>query len=108
MNWSIQWMKCNPQVGSYTNYVVQVGWICVGQDSGNTASTYGTSSFKADPAQPGFTPYNNLSQSQVLQWVFNDPASPNLKSETEAVVAQQLAALKKPTMVDKPLPWSGA
>lgn len=105
INWSIQWMKCNPQVGSYTNYVVQVGWICVGKDGQLMASSYGTSSFQANPSQPGYTPYQNLTQSQVLQWVFNDPSNPNLKAETEAVVAQQLAALKKPTMVDTPLPW---
>lgn len=105
MEWDIQWIKCNPQFGQYSNYVMQVGWICVAKDGNLKAQSYGVLSLQADSQQPNFVPYQNLTKQQVLQWIFNNPAEPDLKKEVERGLSEQIANMKKPTLVDTPVPW---
>lgn len=104
ITWVIQWMKAQPMEGSLTDVVVEAGWICNGaQTSGETiytASSYGSAFFAAP--EGSFTPYDQLTESQVLGWCW---ASGVDKGLTEADVQAQIDAKITPPVVQLPLPW---
>lgn len=100
--WTIDWMRCIPQVDGVTNYVIECGWRCTGQQDGFSASNYGSSSFSASPSE-AVTPYEDLTEEQVLGWVW---ASGVDKDATEASIAGQVQALINPPVVQPPLPWA--
>lgn len=103
--WTIQWMKCVPQSGQYTDVVVTAGWTCSGsQVSGdNTYSSQinGTSEFKMPTGT--FTPYDQLTENQVLGWVWTSGTS---QSVTEQTVQDAINNLITPPIVELPLPWA--
>jgi len=104
MAWSIDWMKCLPTLGTAKDYVVQCGWRCTATGQGQTATAYSSCSFKV-PDNPGgsITPYDQLTEQQVLGWVWSSGVD---KSATEASVAKQLNDLINPPIVQPPLPWA--
>jgi len=56
------------------------------------------------PAPSGsFTPYANLTQDQVLGWIYANGVD---KAATEAAVEQQIQQQIAPTVQTPPLPWS--
>jgi hypothetical protein len=98
--WSIQWMECEKQEGSYTDVVVTAGWICQATGGGFSSSTNGTSTFTAPSGS--FTPYPDLTQDQVLSWVWAGGVNKS------AVEAQQTATVQSQidsSIVSLPLPW---
>jgi len=103
--WNIQWMKAYPQYDGETDVVISAGWSCNGsQMDGETeyvGSVYSSASFTLDPEQP-FTPYADLTQEQVLGWVW---ASGVDQAATEAAVQQQIDNQINPPIVQPPLPW---
>jgi hypothetical protein len=50
-----------------------------------------------------FTPYADLTQDQVLGWVWANGVD---KDATEAAVEQQIANAKNPPVVSPALPWA--
>ena len=103
IKWSIQWMECEKQEGSYTDVVVTAGWICQAAGEGFSSSTNGTSTFAAPTGS--FTPYPNLTQEQVLGWVWAGGVNKS------AVETQQTAAVQAQidsSIVSLPLPWPTA
>lgn len=102
-NWQVTAMDCHPQEGSETDVVFTVHWTCSGTQDTYSASVYNTCSV---PAPEGsFTPYADLTQEQVLGWVWANGVD---KDVTEAAVQQQIDAKINPTVVTPPLPWSQA
>ena len=107
ITWVIEWMQCKPTEGSYTDVVITAGWRCNGAQTVNsvdyTGSIYSTASF---PMPEGsFTPYDQLTQDQVLGWVW---ASGVDKFTTEAAVVNQIDSQINPPIVTPPLPWATA
>lgn len=109
INWTIEYMQCKPTEGSYTNVVITAGWRCNGaqtEGSGESAqnfyaTSYGTASF---PMPEGtFTPYDQLTQEQVLGWVW---ASNVNKTQIEANIQEQIDNQINPPIVQLPLPWA--
>lgn len=99
--WQIDWMQCKPTEGQLTDVVITAGWRCNGLDGEYTGTVYGTCSF---PAPEGtFTPYADLTQSQVLGWCWANGVN---KDATEAAVAQQIENQINPPVVQLPLPWN--
>jgi len=83
--------------------VIVVHWTCAGTDGTYNASVYSTCSV---PSPTGsFTPYDQLTQEQVLGWVWANGVS---KEDTEAAVEAQLQAQINPPVVTPALPWSAA
>jgi hypothetical protein len=83
--------------------VIVCHWTCSGTDGTYNASIYSTCSV---PSPTGsFTPYADLTQSQVLGWVWANGVS---KDSTEAAVEAQLQAQINPPVVTPALPWSAA
>ena len=106
MNWTISQMDCVPQEDGQTDVVVVAHWQCVGTEtSGGTdysSRAYGTAGFTYTPGSP-FTPYDQLTQQQVLEWCW---ASGVDKAGVEATVQNEVNAQINPPVVTPPLPWA--
>jgi hypothetical protein len=104
ITWTITAMDCYPQEGGNTDVVFTVHWTCAGTDGTYNASVYSTCAVPA-PTGSAFTPYDQLTQDQVLGWVW---ASGVDKFTTEAAVVQQIDNQINTPVVTPPLPWSQA
>lgn len=106
ITWDITSMDCYPKDGSKTDVVFNVHWTCSGQQTTNgvtyTGSVYSTCSLPA-PTGSAFTPYNQLTEQQVLGWIWANGVD---KTATEAAVQQQINNQINPPVVTPPLPWA--
>ena len=101
ITWTVTAMNCYPTVGSETDVVFTVHWTCSGADGTYTSSVYSTC---AVPTPTGtFTPYADLTQEQVLGWIWDNGVD---KDATEAAVQAQIEAQINPPVVTLPLPWA--
>lgn len=99
--WSVSALDCYPQAGGETDVVFNVHWTCSGTDGTYTSSVYSTC---AVPAPSGsFTPYADLTQDQVLGWVWANGVD---KDAAQAAVQQQIDNQINPPVVTPPLPWT--
>jgi hypothetical protein len=101
VKWQIGQMNCYPQAEGQTDVVFQVAWICLGCQQNYCASVSGITSITYQAGSP-YTPYNQLTQDQVLGWVWSAGVN---KAAVEAELNAKIAALINPTVVAPPLPW---
>lgn len=107
--WTVTELKCHSEASGLTNVVFAVQWSCVGSDGTYNGSVNGNCNLPpADPvmvdeAYLNFTPYAQLTQNQVLDWIWANGVN---KSATEADVAQQIQNQINPPVVTPALPWS--
>ena len=76
-------------------------WRVTAVDGDYSASAYSTASFTPDPASPDFVPYANLTEAEVLGWVWSSGVD---KDATEATLAAQIEAQKNPVTATG-TPW---
>lgn len=102
--WTITALNCLPLADGVTNYAVTAHWTCSGTDGTYTSSAYSTCSFPA-PTGPTnqYTPYADLTQDQVLGWVWTNGVD---KDTTEAAVQSMLDNQINPPIVTPKLPWA--
>ena len=108
ISWIIERLLVKPTEGSLTDVVITADWRCNGTETtgtGDDAKTYsgtcyGSCSFA--PPSGSFTPYNDLTQQQVLDWCFANGVN---KSAIEANVTEQINNQINPPVVSLPLPW---
>ena len=111
--WSIIWMNAYPQFDGQTDVVIQAGWACTVSQRINGALyegiSQGQSSFTLDSSTT-FTPYDQLTQDQVLGWCWaaTDPQGQVLidKTVVEAQATARYEAQVTPPIVQPPLPWN--
>ena len=104
LTWLIETLWVRPVEGSLTDVVVTAGWRCNGTDGTYSGSVYATVSFTPpDPSK--FIAYNDLTQAEVLNWVWSSGVD---KAAAEAAVAQQIADQINPPITTPPLPWGDA
>jgi hypothetical protein len=97
-NWTIPTTEYETATGGIT-----VGhWRLTAVDGDFTASAYGTAGFTPDATSPDFKPYDQVTEAEVLDWVW---ASGVDKDETEANLASQIDAQKNPTSAAG-VPWA--
>jgi len=101
ITWTISVLNCIPQTPQGADYVVTAHWRCTGVDGEYTGSVYSTCSFPV--VQGAFTPYQNLTQNQVLGWCWENGVD---KTATEAAVQQHIDNAKNPPIVSPALPWA--
>lgn len=105
ITWSVQWMQAYPQFEGQSDVVISAGWLCQGEQADgdviHKAAFDGSVNFTLDPEQT-FTPYADLTQEQVLGWVW---ASGVDKAATEAAIQQKIDNQITPPVVTPPLPW---
>ena len=99
--WTVTNMDCYPQEDGHSDVVFNVHWTCSGVDGQYNGSVYSTC---AVPLSQGtFTPYANLTQNQVLGWIWANGVD---QTATEAAVQTQIDNQINPPVVSPPLPWA--
>ena len=102
ITWNISQLDCLPQSAEGADYVICCHWQCTGVDGAYTGQVYSTTSFAVVQGE-AFTPYADLTQDQVLGWVWANGVD---KDATEAAVQQQIDNQINPPIVAPPLPWA--
>ena len=102
--WLIERLLVKPTEGPNTDVVITADWRCNGTVQSPTeaysGTCYGSCSFA--PPTGSFTPYEDLTQEQVLSWCFANGVD---KSAIEANVTAQIENQINPPVVSLPLPW---
>lgn len=102
ITWTVTQMDCYPQAEGETDVVFTVHWTCSGVQDTYSGSVYSTCAVTYTQGTP-YTPYANLTQDQVLGWIWSSGVD---KTATEAAVQQQIDNLINPPVVNPPLPWA--
>ena len=81
--------------------VIVAHWRATDVDGDYSASSYGTCGFTYDASSPDFTPYDDLTESQVLGWCWANGVD---QSAIEASLAAKIESDKNPTQANG-VPW---
>ena len=102
--WLIERLLTKPVEGSNTDVVITADWRCNGTVQSPTeaysGTCYGSCSFA--PPTGSFTPYDQLTEAQVLDWCFANGVD---QAAIEANVTAQIQNQINPPVVSLPLPW---
>ena len=100
ISWIIERLLVKPTEGSLTDVVITADWRCNGTQDQYSGTCYGSASFA--PPTENFTPYDQLTEQQVLDWCFSNGVD---QAAIEANVTLQIANQINPPVVVLPLPW---
>jgi len=104
ITWVIEYLDSSTQtINGFTEVVLTAGWRCIGTDGTYTASNYGACSFPEPVTGSQFTPYAQLTQSQVLGWCYENGVN---QADVESQVTQAVNNLSNPPVVQPLLPWA--
>jgi hypothetical protein len=98
--WIIERLLVKPTEGSLTDVVITADWRCNGTQDQYSGTCYGSASFA--PPSGEFTPYDELTEQQVLDWCYANGVD---QAAIEANVTQQIENQIDPPVVTLPLPW---
>jgi len=98
--WIIERLLVKPTEGSLTDVVITADWRCNGSQDQYSGTCYGSCSFQ--PPSGDFTPYEDLTEAQVLNWCYANGVD---QAAIEANVTQQIENQIHPPVVTLPLPW---
>ena len=106
--WSTDWLSTSTtEINGFTSVVVTCEWRATGTETVNgteySNSIYGTCSFPEPAAGGSFTPYADLTQSQVVGWCWENGVN---QEATEAAINANLASQINPAVIQPPLPWA--
>jgi hypothetical protein len=101
INWIIKQLLVQKTEGSLSDVVITANWSCRGSDGTFSAVLTGCASFA--PPSGDFTPYDQLTEAQVLGWCWDNGVD---KASVEASVEQQIVEQADAPVVSLPLPWS--
>ena len=96
-NWQISTLERELSAGG----VIVAHWRCTASDGDFSASSYGTAGFTYDASAPDFVPYADLTEADVLGWVWADGVD---KDATEAALQAKIDAQMNPTTAAG-VPW---
>jgi len=100
LSWIIERLLVKPTEGSLTDVVITADWRCNGSQDQYSGTCYGSTSFA--PPSGSFTPYEDLTEQQVLDWCFANGVD---KTAIEANVTAQIENQINPPIIAPPLPW---
>lgn len=100
--WLVEYMSCYPQAEGETDVVFVVGWRCNATDGTYSATQYGSVNVAYKAGEP-YTPYADLTQDQVLGWIWGSGVD---KDATQAALDKSIENQVNPPVVTPPLPWS--
>jgi len=100
ISWIIERLLVKPVEGTHTDVVITADWRCNGSQDQYSGTCYGSCSFA--PPSGDFTPYDQLTEAQVLNWCFANGVD---KTSIEANVTQQIENQINPPIIAPPLPW---
>jgi hypothetical protein len=100
LSWIIERLLVKPTEGTLTDVVITADWRCNGSQDQYSGTCYGSCSFQ--PPSGSFTPYDQLTEQQVLDWCFANGVD---QAAIEANVTQQIENQINPPIIAPPLPW---
>ena len=104
--WTVTSLNCYPQYEGETDVVVSASWNCFGTKEVDgkeyCAVQMGSVTFTLDNLE-NFTPYKDLTEEQVLGWIF--AVVPDLKEMSEQTVKTIIENQENPPIIYPPLPW---
>jgi hypothetical protein len=100
LSWIIERLLVRKVEGTYSDVVITADWRCNGSQDNYGGTCYGSASFQ--PPSGSFTPYDQLTEQQVLDWCF---ASGVDQKAIEANVTAQINDQINPPVIAPPLPW---
>lgn len=103
INWIIKQILVKKTEGSLSDVVVTANWSCRGSDG--TIGTVLTGCVSFAPPSGDFTPYDQLTEAQVIGWCWDNGVD---KASVEASVEQQIVEQANAPVVSPPLPWTPA
>lgn len=86
------------------NFITTAHWTATAVDGAFTASIYSTCAFTKPEGNVDLTPYDAITEQDVLGWCWADGVN---KEATEAALAQNIALQKNP-VVAAGVPWATA
>lgn len=101
--WKITNLNVYPNSEGQADVVCSASWNVSGTDGTYSGSLNGATAFKLNPDAP-YIPFDQLTEEQVLQWVF-DSLGEESKATAEADVDAQIAYTAQQAQ-SKELPWS--
>lgn len=113
ITWKVTNLDCYPKYMQETDVVFTVHWDCLGNMtvatgslSGSTYNSrlYGTTGVMYHSGSD-FVPYQNLTEPQVLSWVFDSMGTAQ-KDSIEAGAANAIYTQIDPPVINPPLPWA--
>jgi hypothetical protein len=100
ISWIIERLLVRKVEGTLTDVVITADWRCNGTQDQYSGTCYGSASFA--PPSGDFTPYEDLTQDQVLGWCFANGVD---QKAIEANVTAQINDQINPPIIAPPLPW---
>lgn len=112
VTWKVTNLDCYPKYDQETDVVFTVHWDCLGSLSvatgSQSGSTFNSRLYSTTGVQyhsgSSFIPYNQLTQDDVLGWVFDTMGSAS-KASYEKSAIQSLYNQINPPVIQPPLPW---
>ena len=102
LNWKIEQAERDPASG----FVKVVHYSVSKIDGGLKVGAQGSIKFQEDPAKSDYVPYDNLTESEVLDWVQSSLGQQKIAA-IEQKFLDQLAQYKNPN-IENGLPWKKA
>ena len=100
-NWSIKRLICKAQENNEQNVVYRIRWECKAVDGQYQQSKADYCNVTRNPAD-NFTPYNQLTEAEVLAWVWGIVDKSAIETELAEKIQNQIA----PNVAVLPLPWA--
>ena len=97
-NWTIPMTEYTMENGGVFN----VHWRLTSTDGEHSASSYGTCGFTPDAADPDFVAYEDLTEDDVLAWVWANGVD---QEQIESANKAKIDALVNPTSASG-VPWA--
>lgn len=102
IEWKITKLETKPLLDGLPEVVVCAEWICSVKENNQSAECNGF--VNLPPVNPmQFTPYSDLTEVQVLDWLWNSCIN---KNQIEQIVTNQLNEKLSPNPEVPPLPWN--
>ena len=102
--WIVEQMNCYPTYESETDVVFNVHWRVNATDGTYNATSYGTVGVTYVAGSP-YTPYDQLTQAQVIGWVQAALGAEQVAT-IEANLTTNINNQVNPPIVTPALPWS--
>lgn len=99
-NWAVGPFDTAPSQDELTNVVKAVHWRYSAQDGEYNTDMYGMVSLDP-PSAENFTPFNNLTKQQVVEWLEAKLDVPQMQGD----LANSIERLKNPPIVTLQVPW---
>lgn len=101
--WVINALEAYPQYEGESDVVFTVHWTFNGSDGTHDGSVYGSVGVSYQPGE-AFTPFNNLTEAQVIGWVTSALGTEQVDA-LKSNIDKQIADKINPPSVTLSVPW---